>query len=119
MRLAGRGCDVLEVGVIVQDHGAVMFRDGGSKEVNHPGSPVMTADRHPDLDIAGAISDRLTDRQDNIEILTASGDFPEIAQIAAGVTGFQVDGHAGRGSSIGDKPGDHSADSSMLASGLC
>jgi hypothetical protein len=119
MRLAGRCCDVLEIGVIVQDHGAVMFRHGGSKEVNHSGSPVMTADCHPDLNIAGTVRDRLADRQDNIEILTASGDFPDIGQIATGVAGFQIDSHAGRGGAIGDKPSDHGADRSVLASGLC
>jgi hypothetical protein len=119
MRLAGRCGDVLEIGVIVQNHRTVMFCDGGSKEINNPGCPVMTADRHPDLDIAGAISDRLTDWQDNIEILAASGDFPDIGQIATGVTGFQVDSHAGCGSAIGDKPGDHRTHRSVLASGLC
>jgi hypothetical protein len=119
MRLAGRCCDVLEIGVIVQDHRAVMFRHSCSKEVNHPGGPVMAADRHPDLDVAGAISDRRTDWQDNIEILAASGDFPDIGQIATGVTGFQVDSHAGRGGAVDDKPSDHRADRSVLASGLC
>jgi hypothetical protein len=79
---------------------------------------VITADRHPNLHIAGTISDRLADRQDNIEILTASGDFPDTGQVATGVTGFQVDGHAGRCGAIGDKSGDHSADRSVLASGL-
>lgn len=55
-----------------------MFRDGCSEQVNHSSCPVMTADRHPDLDIAGAISDRFTDRQDNIQLFAAAGDFPDI-----------------------------------------
>jgi hypothetical protein len=78
MRLAGRCPDVLEVRVIMQDNRTVMFRDGCSEQVNHSSCPVMTADRHPDLDIAGAISDRLTDRQDNIQLFAAAGDFPDI-----------------------------------------
>lgn len=78
MRLAGRCRDVLEVCVIVQDHRAVMFRDGCGEQVNNSSCPVMTASRHPDLDIAGAISDRLTDRQDNIQFFAAAGDFPDI-----------------------------------------
>ena len=62
MRLTGRRGDVLEVGVIVQDYRAVMFRHGSTQQVDHPGRPVMTPGRHPDLDIAGAIRDHLTDR---------------------------------------------------------
>jgi len=78
MRLAGRCRDVLEVSVIMQDHRAVMLRDGCGEQVNHSSCPVMTADRHPDLDITGAICDRLTDRQDNIQLFAAAGDFPDI-----------------------------------------
>jgi hypothetical protein len=62
----------------VQDHCAVMFRDGCSEQVNDPCCPVMAAGRHPDLDIAGAISDRRTDWQDNIEFFAAAGDPSDI-----------------------------------------
>ena len=78
MRLAGRCRDVLEVCVIMQDHRAVMFRDGGSEQVKHPSCPVMTVDRHPDLDIASTIGDRLTDWQDNVKLFATSGDFPDV-----------------------------------------
>ena len=78
MRLAGRCRNVLEVGVIMQDHRAVMFRDGRCEQVNHPRCPVMTAGRHPDLNIAGTIGDRLSDWQDNIEFRAAAGYCPDI-----------------------------------------
>lgn len=83
MRLASRRRDVLEVGVIVEDHRTVMFRDGGSQQVDYPGCAAMTTGGHADLDIPGTISDHLTDRQDDVEFFAAPGNRLNVGQIAA------------------------------------
>jgi len=114
MRLTGRCRDVLEVRVIVQDHCAMVFRHGGTQQVDHASRPVMTTGRHPDLDITGAVSDHLADGQYNIKFPAAPGDFPHVGQVAAGVARFQVDSHARRGSPVSDETGDDAADDGML-----
>jgi hypothetical protein len=79
----------------------------------------MTLGRHPDLDIASAIRDHFAERQDNIKFPAASGDFPDVGQVATGVARFQVGGHSCRGGTIGDEPGDDVADNRVLTSGMC
>lgn len=116
--LAGRCCDVLEVRVVVEDHRAVVFCHRGGQQVDHSGGPMMTMACHPDLDIAGAVSDHLADRQDHVEFLAALRDRAHVGEITAGVARFQVNSHAGGGGTVGDEPGDDIADDNMLAPGV-
>ncbi len=116
--LAGRCCDVLEVRVVVEDHRAVVFCHRGGQQVDHSGGPMTTA-RHPDLNIAGAVSDHLADRQDHVEFFAALRDRAHVSEITTGVARFQVNSHAGGGGTVGDEPRDDIADDNMLASGVC
>ena len=52
MRLAGDGCDVLEVAVIVQDHRAMVFGHCHGQQVDDSCAAVVAAGGHPDLDIS-------------------------------------------------------------------
>ena len=62
VRLTGCRCDVLEVSVVVKDDRAMVLCHCGAEQVDHVGGPVMTTGCHPDLDIAGMISDHLGTR---------------------------------------------------------
>jgi hypothetical protein len=48
MRLAGRSGDVLEIGVVVQHHRAVVFGHGRGQQVDHAGCAVMSPRGDPD-----------------------------------------------------------------------
>jgi hypothetical protein len=83
VRLAGRGCDVLEVRIVVKDYRTMVFCHRSGQQVDHAGGPVMTTGCHPDLDIAGPVRHHLADRQDDIEFLAALRDQAHVSEIAA------------------------------------
>jgi hypothetical protein len=94
--LAGDGGDVLEVRVVVQNHGAVVLGDGGGEQVDDPGATMMPPGRHTDLYVPCSLRDDLADRQDDVEIATAVGDDARLVEVPPGAAGLQVDGYTGR-----------------------
>src|SRR5450755_1682943 len=93
VRLAGRGGDVLEIRVVVEDHRTEVLRYRGGQQVDYADGTVVATGGHPDLDIAGTVGDHLADRQDDIEFLAALSDRAHVSQVAAGVARLQVNGH--------------------------
>lgn len=83
VRLTGRSGDVLEIGVVVQHHRAVVLGRGCGQQADHPGRAVMPPRGHPDLHLACPVRDDLADRQDDVEFFAALGDRPRIAEAAA------------------------------------
>ena len=114
MRLTCRGRDVFKVGVVVKDHCTVVLRHGGGQQIEHAGSPVVPTGGHPKLDIAGPLRDRFADRQNDVELSAALSDRAHVGKVTAGVTGLQINGHAGGCGPIDDESGDDVSDRGML-----
>lgn len=118
MWLSGGGRDVFEIGVVVKDYRTVVFGNGRGQQIDDTGSAVVAAGRHPKLDIAGSIGNRLGDRQHDIEAAAALADRPDVGQISSGIAGLEVHGHTcGRGA-INDQAGDDIADRLMANPGM-
>jgi hypothetical protein len=81
VRLAGRCCDVVKVRVVVKDYRTMVLCHCRGQQVDHAGGAVMTAGRHPDLDIAGAVGHHLADRQYNVEFFAALRDHANVSEI--------------------------------------
>jgi hypothetical protein len=79
---------------------------------------VVTPGHHPDLDIAGTVSDHFADWQNDIELLAAFSDRAHVAQIAARVACLQINSDARGSRAVGDEPGDDRTDGSVLAPGV-
>jgi len=82
MGLAGDGGGVLEAGVVVKDGSTVVLCDGCGDQVDDTRCPVVPTGGHPDLDVPGTLSDRLGDRQHDVETLTPLGDDPDVGKVA-------------------------------------
>jgi hypothetical protein len=85
--LSGAGGDVLEVGVVVQHHGAVVLGYRGGQEIDDPGGTVMAPCGHSDLDLARPLGDRLVDRQVDEQATAAFGDGADVTGVPSGVSG--------------------------------
>jgi hypothetical protein len=76
--LAGDRSNVLEISVVVKDHSTMVLGYRRGDQVDDTRCPVMSAGRHPDLDIPGPLSDYYRHRQDDIAGSATLCDNPEV-----------------------------------------
>src|SRR6266508_4811623 len=93
-RLGGDRGDVVEVGVVVHEGGAVVFGGGCGEQVHDAGGAVLAADGHQRLDFAGAHGD-LVDAGELDQLGSDAGDALVFTRVARRVAHFKVDGDEG------------------------
>jgi hypothetical protein len=76
--LAGNRGNVLEISVVMKHDSTLVLGYGRSDQVDDTRCPVMSAGRHPDLDIPGPLSDYCRHRQDDIASSATLCDNPDV-----------------------------------------